>query len=261
MGMSQDQGVLLQIESLTAGYHDEDVLQDISFTVAAGEFISIVAPNGTGKSTLLKCITGVLPLRQGKVFLRARPAKSYGPREFARQVAVVVEEDNSFAFTAEQLVFMGRFPHIPRFAQPTATDRALVQEAMDNVGMWRKRRAKLQELSQGERQKVMIARALAQAPQLLLLDEPTSHLDIANQYAVLGLVKKLAAERNIAVIAVLHDINLALRFSSRLILLKQGHLLADGPPGDVLTPDMLETLYGMKFVLLREGDICCVQPR
>lgn len=259
--MSQKQEPLLTIESLSTGYQDEDVLQDISFLVAAGEFISIVAPNGTGKSTLLKCITGVLPLRHGKVLLRGRPTNSYGPRDFARQVAVVGEEENTFAFSAEQLVFMGRFPHIPRFAQPSAIDRGLVQEALDNVGMWRKRHAKIHELSQGERQKVMIARALAQSPQLLLLDEPTSHLDIANQYAVLGLVKKLAAERNIAVIAVLHDINLALRFSSRLILLKQGRLLADGSPGAVLTPDMLETLYGMKFALLRDGDICCVQPR
>ena len=254
------QEALLTIQSLTAGYQTEDVLQNISFTVSAGEFISIVAPNGTGKSTLLKCITGVLPLRDGKVLLRDRKRSSYKPREFARQVAVVGEEEESFDFSAEQIVFMGRFPHIPRFAQPSAVDRGLVQEAMDNVGIWHKRHAKLHELSQGERQKVMIARALAQSPQLLLLDEPTSHLDIANQYAVLGLVKKLAAERNIAVIAVLHDINLALRFSSRLILLKQGHLLADGPPETVLTPEMLEILYGMKFSLLREGNICCVQP-
>ena len=255
------QEALLTIQSLTAGYQTEDVLQNISFTVSAGEFISIVAPNGTGKSTLLKCITGVLPLRDGKVLLRDRTRSSYKPREFARQVAVVGEEEASFDFSAEQIVFMGRFPHIPRFAQPSAVDRGLVQEAMDNVGMWHKRHAKLHELSQGERQKVMIARALAQSPQLLLLDEPTSHLDIANQYAVLGLVKKLAAERNIAVIAVLHDINLALRFSSRLILLKHGRLLADGPPETVLTPEMLEILYGMEFTLLRQGNICCVQPR
>lgn len=258
--MSQ-QEVLLTIDALTAGYRDEDVLRDISFRVAAGEFISIVAPNGTGKSTLLKCITGVLPLRRGEVCLRGRPVRAYGPREFARQVAVVGEEESGPAFTAEQLVFMGRFPHIPRFAQPSAIDRALVQAAMDSVGVWAKRRAKLHELSQGERQKVMIARALAQSPQLLLLDEPTSHLDIANQYSVLGLVKKLAADRNIAVIAVLHDINLALRFSSRLILLKEGRLLADGPPEAVMTPQMLEVLYGMKFALLRDGDIRCVQPR
>jgi len=191
--MSQEQVPLLTIESLTAGYQDEDVLQDISFHVTAGEFISIVAPNGTGKSTLLKCITGVLPLRHGQVFLRGRPNVSYGARDLARQVAVVGEEESSFAFSAEQLVFMGRFPHIPRFSQPSAIDRGLVQEALDNVGMWRKRHAKLHELSQGERQKVMIARALAQAPQLLLLDEPTSHLDIANQDVVLGLVKKMHA--------------------------------------------------------------------
>lgn len=259
--MENPQDSLLTIKSLTAGYQDENVLQDISFRVAPGEFISVVAPNGTGKSTLLKCITGVLPSRCGAVLLRGRRINAYGPRDFAQQVAVVSEEESTFSFTAEQLVFMGRFPHIPRFSQPTAIDRGLVQEAMESVGIWRKRHAKLHELSQGERQKVMIARALAQSPQLLLLDEPTSHLDIANQYAVLGLVKKLAAERNIAVIAVLHDINLALRFSSRLLLLKQGRLIADGPPQAVLTTDMLENVYEMKFALLREGDICCVQPR
>lgn len=256
--MKQNQ--LLTVFSLTAGYHDEDILKDISFQVAAGEFVSIVAPNGTGKSTLLKCITGVLPLRAGEIQLHGRSVRTYAPREFARQVAVVGEEDSAFAYTTEQIVTMGRFPHIPRFAQPSSVDRALVQEAMDSVGIWHKRRSTMQELSQGERQKVMIARALAQAPKLLLLDEPTSHLDIANQYSVLGLVKRLASERNIAVIAVLHDINLALRFSSRMILLKQGRLLADGPPKTVLTPDMLQALYEIKFTLLRQGDICCVQP-
>lgn len=259
--MKNNQDVLLTIDSITAGYAEDDVLQDISFCVTAGEFISIVAPNGTGKSTLLKCITGALKLRNGNVRLSGRNIAAYRPREFARMVAVVGEEEAAFAFTAEQLVLMGRFAHIPRFSQPSSVDYGLVQEAMDSVGIWQKRRAKLHELSQGERQKVMIARALAQSPQLLLLDEPTSHLDIANQYSVLGLVKRLAAERNIAVIAVLHDINLALRFSSRLILLKQGRLLADGAPQAVLTPEMLENLYDMKFTLLREGDVFCVQPR
>lgn len=259
--MENNQGFLLTIDSLTAGYEEEDVLQNISFRVTAGEFISIVAPNGTGKSTLLKCITGALKLRGGNVSLRDKSIATYRPREFARMVAVVGEEECTFAFTAEQLVLMGRFAHIARFSQPSSVDYSLVQEAMESVGIWKKRRSKLHELSQGERQKVMIARALAQSPKLLLLDEPTSHLDIANQYSVLGLVKKLAAERNIAVIAVLHDINLALRFSSRLILLKQGKLLADGQPQTVLTPDMLENLYDMKFTLLREGDIFCVQPR
>lgn len=250
---------MLVLENLSAGYQERDVLQDISFSVHPGEFISIVAPNGTGKSTLLKCITGILPLRRGAVRLKGKPLGGYSPRELARTVAVVAEESDAFLYSAEQIVTMGRFSHIPRFSQPSARDRALVQEAMENVNIWHKRRSKLNQLSQGEKQKVTIARALAQSPQLLLLDEPTSHLDIANQYTVLNLIQQLARQNNIAVIAVLHDINLALRFSTRLILLKDGQMLADGPP-DQVTAGMLETLYGMQFTLYKEGRITYVQP-
>lgn len=252
---------LLTVRDLTAGYRpDAMIIENISFSATAGEFVSVVAPNGTGKSTLLKCITGTLKPASGEIHLAGRPRRDYGARELARRIAVVADEECTFAFAAEQLVLMGRFAHIRRFAQPTARDYELVQAAMESVGIWHKRSSRLHQLSQGERQKVMIARALAQEPQLLLLDEPTSHLDIANQYAVLELVRQLASERKIAVIAVLHDINLALRFSSRLILLQQGRVLVDAPPMQALTPANLEALYGMKFVLMRQGDICCVQP-
>lgn len=251
---------ILQVQSLNAGYGVKQVLEDINLTVNAGEFVSVVAPNGAGKSTLLKTIAGVLPSLKGIILLQGKKLTGYSRRETAEQIAVVGADTANYDYTALQTVMMGRFPHIRRFSGPTAADHAIVQAAMEDVGVWDKRQCRCKELSQGERQKVIIARALAQQPRLLLLDEPTAHLDICNQYGILRLIKKLALHKDMAVMAVMHDINLALEFSTHLVFLLKGHMLACGEPSEVATTANLKKMYGMDFTLHRDSAATYVRP-
>ncbi len=251
---------ILRVESLDAGYGAKTVLQNICLTAAAGQFIGVVAPNGAGKSTLLKTVAGVLPPLSGAVMLQGKALTDYSRREIATRIAVVGAEATRFEYTALQLVMMGRFPHIGRFAGPSAADRASVQATMAAVGIWDKRLCPGDELSQGERQKVVVARALAQQPALLLLDEPTAHLDIGNQFAILQLIKNIGRQLNMAVIAVIHDINLALRFSTHLLFLQDGRTLAYGQPEEIALADTLQRLYGMEFILYRDAAATYVRP-
>lgn len=251
---------ILQAQSLSVGYDTRMVLGNMDFSVNAGQFVSIVASNGAGKSTLLKTIAGVLSPLSGVVHFRGKDLASYSRREVATQIAVVGSDLSAFDYTASQMVQMGRFPHIRRFARPTAEDYSIIQSAMEDAGVWDKRQCLCSELSQGERQKVIIARALAQQPKLLLLDEPTAHLDIYNQYAVLKMIKQLAVAQQIAVVAVIHDINLALEFSTELMMLKNGRIMAYGNTREVVSSEALRELYGMKFVLYGDAAATYVRP-
>lgn len=251
---------MLQTQLLNAGYGSQVVLQDISFSVAAGQFVSIVAPNGAGKSTLLKTMAGILPPLKGDVLFEGKALASYSRKEVAKQIAVVGADLTAFDYTALQMVQMGRFPHIRRFSGPSAEDAFIVQTAMEAAGVWQKRLCLCSELSQGERQKVIIARALSQQPKLLLLDEPTAHLDICNQYVVLQMIKNLALHRKMAVVAIIHDINLALEFSTHLLLLKNGGILAYGKAKEVVRTETLRELYGMDFTLYGDAAATYVRP-
>lgn len=251
---------ILAINKLTAGYKAKKVLENISLVVSACQFVSIVAPNGTGKSTLLKTIAGVLPPIAGTVHIQGQPIGKFSRRELAKRIAVVGSEVATPSYTVREMVGMGRFAHLSRFSGPSAADQKIVQGAMEDVKIVDKQHCLCSELSQGERQKVIIARALAQRPELLLLDEPTAHLDICNQFGILQLIKNLAQDKNMAVIAVIHDLNLALQFSTELLFLKNGTLLAYGQPQQVATSAILKQLYGMEFTLHHDGAATYVRP-
>jgi len=251
---------ILEINNLDAGYKSKKVLNNITLVVNTGQFISIVAPNGTGKSTLLKTIAGILPPLAGKVLIGNKALGDFGRRELAKKIAVVGSEITTPSYTVSEMVAMGRFAHISRFSGPSAADRDFVRAAMEDVKISDKQHCLCSELSQGERQKVIIARALAQQPELLLLDEPTAHLDICNQFNILQLIKNLARDKDMAVIAVLHDLNLALQFSTELLFLKDGGMLAYGKPLQTATPAILKQLYGMNFILHRDAATLYVQP-
>lgn len=251
---------ILEIQALEVGYQSKTVLRNINLTVSAGQFISVIAPNGTGKSTLLKAIAGILKPHAGTISLHGKALTDYTRRELAQQIAVVGSEVTVQEYTALQMVLMGRFPHIPRFSGPSPTDHEIVQTAMHESGVWDKRFRSCSELSQGERQKIIIARALAQQPKLLLLDEPTAHLDISNQFSILHLIKKLALTKNMAVIAVMHDINLAMQFSTDLLFLKKGQVLAYGSCLEVATAENLYQLYDMDFTLHCDAAATYVRP-
>ncbi len=248
-----EQAVVLQAEGLSFAYNGAPVLDGLAFQLRAGELVGLVGPNGSGKSTLLKLLSGLLRPRAGDVQLLERPLATYGVKEVARVVAYVPQSTLlDFAFTVREVVLMGRSPYLGRFAVEGEQDRRVAEEAMRRTETLSLARRFVNTLSGGERQRVLIARALAQQPRVLLLDEPTSNLDIKHQLALLTLVRDLAHRSGIGVVAAIHDLPLAARFCDRVALLAQGHVVADGRPAEVFTPYRLAEVFGVEVSVDRE---------
>src|SRR5713226_6142531 len=236
---------LLDMQGITFGYNRQPLLYDVHFQVGAGEMVGLLGPNGSGKTTLLRLISGVLRPQQGTVVLDGRDARAWGRREMARSVAVVPHEMHvPFAFSVEELVSLGRTPYQRLLGSSTKEDQRIVHNAMQAADIEQLAGRIFNELSGGERQRVTIAMALAQRPALLLLDEPTSHLDIKYQIELLELVQRLNRETGVTVVAAMHDLNLAARYFPRLVLFQRG-IVADGGPAEVLEPRLLQRVYGV----------------
>lgn len=243
---------MLRIESLAVGYGGEPVLNGLDLAVARGEFLVVVGPNGSGKSTLVRAVTGALPPAEGRILLDGRDLRGLRPREVARTLAVVAQDTSvGFPFTVEEIVALGRIPHLPPLRSETPRDRAAVERAMRLTGTQPLAGRLVTALSGGERQRVMVARALAQEPRLLILDEPTAHLDIAHQVELLDLVRRLNRTEGLTVLAILHDLNLAALYADRLVMLRGGRVWADGPPAEVLTEANILTVYGSRVRIVR----------
>lgn len=226
--------------NVSFSYGGEDVLRGVSFKAESGELLAVIGPNGAGKSTLLKCIAGILNPR-GKVLLGGRDLVSMKPPERARLVSYVPQTSfPEFNFTIEEFVEMG-----------TYFTRGSVEEALKRVGLWERRRESIFTLSGGEYQLALIARALAQGGRVLLLDEPTSHLDINNALEIMELLNALKFEK--IVVAVLHDLNLALRYADRVLIMKDGSKFWEGKVTE-LDPRVLEGVYGVNVELV-EGEL------
>lgn len=235
---------MLKVQNISASYREDKVLEGISFQAGEGEFLGIIGPNGAGKTTLLKVMTGVKQPLAGKVMLDGKVLDSLSRKQIARRMAVVPQ--SSFIpplFTVEDVVSMGRYPHQKSRFATTEEDMKVVEEAMRKTNTTVFRHRLINELSGGERQEVIIARALAQKPKILMLDEPTANLDIKHQMKILGLARTLVREGGITVIMVIHDLNLAARFCDRLVLLHNRKIYSQGKPKDVLTPQNLKAAY------------------
>lgn len=230
------------------------IIEHIDFTVQKGEFWSILGPNGSGKTTFLKTIGGWLPYFKGDVLLEGESLKNMDRKKVARKIGMVSVEEGNNSFTVEETVFMGRFSHLGRFASVQEEDIVKVRNAMQQVGVYDKCDRLMSQLSQGERQKVWVARALAQDVDLLLMDEPTSHLDVRSQSEVFVILEKLCRSGELAVIAILHDINLALAFSSHLMLLQKGEVKAAGEKDAVADVERFSELYQIPFELEKSPD-------
>ncbi len=238
--------VSISISGLTVGYGANPVLSGVSVEIAGGEFVGIVGPNGSGKTTLLRSVARALRPASGAVLIDEREVFSTPARELARIVGVVPQDTvPAFDFTAREIVLMGRSPHLGRLQSESAKDHAIAEQAMQQTGTLQFADRRFAALSGGERQRVVIARALAQEPRVILLDEPTSHLDINYQFEILNLIRRLNAERGITVLAVLHDLNLAAQFCGRLTMLADGAIHAVGKPTEVLTTENVKTVYGV----------------
>ncbi len=241
---------MLRLNHISASYHDLPVLEDISLHIRSGRFYGIIGPNGAGKTTLLKIMTGIKKPDTGEVLLKDKGIGSLSGKKIARTMAVVPQ--SSFIpplFTVEEVVSMGRYPYSRFRFSETDTDRASVRSAMEKTGVEAFCLKVIHELSGGQRQEVIIARALAQTPEILMLDEPTANLDIKHQMKILGLTASLVKNEALAAVMVIHDLNLASRFCDRLFLLHNRKILAMGEPKAVLTPDNLKTAYEVEAVI------------
>jgi iron complex transport system ATP-binding protein len=217
----------------------------VSFEVAAGEILGVIGPNGSGKTTLVRLVSKVHAPERGEIRLAGTSLTRLSRRALARQVAVLPQElEPAFALTVEELVLMGRHPHAEGRFFETAGDLARAREAMALAGVRELADQPLDALSGGERQRATLARALAQEPRLLLLDEPTSHLDLRHQREVVGLLRRLNRERGLTALLVSHDLNLAGEVADRILLLSGGRVARIGPPAQVLDEAVLEAAYG-----------------
>lgn len=234
---------LLEVKDLAFGYAGHPLLYGVHMSIQAGEMVGLLGPNGSGKTTLLRLVSGLLHPQQGQILLAGRTLENWKRRSLARMLAVVPQElQVPFAFTVEQMVLLGRTPFINLFGSHSKRDHEIVRDAMSVARVDGLAKRIFNELSGGERQRVTLAMALAQQPRLLLLDEPTSHLDIKYQIEMLELVKQLNREMGITAIAAMHDLNLAARYFPRLLLFQRG-IVADGGPAIVLEPCLLQRVY------------------
>jgi len=249
------QSVTLRINNIACRYETTNVLENINFSARGGDFIGVIGPNASGKSTLLKSISKVLKPHTGVVLLNERDVHTLKSAEIAKNLAVVPQESViSFAFTALEVVLMGRTPHLNRFEMESTQDLIIAQKSMELTNTWYLAERPIDRLSGGEKQRIIIARALTQEPRVLLLDEPTDHLDINHQIEILDLIKRLSKEEGMVVIGVFHDLNIASQYCDRLILLHKGRIFAAGGAGDVLTGENIEKVYGVK-VTVKQDDI------
>ncbi len=236
---------MLEAYDLTIGYNGDPVLREVSLTTARGQLVGIVGPNGSGKSTLVRALSRVLPPMRGRVLLDGADIYGMTARELARRLAVVPQDNQvAFDFPVREIVLMGRAPHLSRFGLERPHDYAIAEEAMRLTHTEVFAERPITSLSGGERQRCMVARALAQQPEVLLLDEPTAHLDINHQIEILDLTRRLTAERSLATLVVLHDLNLASQYCDQLLLVAQGRMLAEGTPQEVVTESRIRAAYG-----------------
>ena len=235
----------LTINKLSFNYSGVQVLKDVELNVGLGEMLSIVGPNGSGKSTLLKCINRILKPKQNTVLIDGKDTSHIDLKELSKIIGYVPQSSTStFPFTVFDVVLMGRKPYI--HWNLSDHDSEVVAEMLEFLGISELSMRHFNELSGGEQQKVIIARALAQQPQILLLDEPTSSLDIKHQLEILCMLKSLTQSKERSVIASIHDLNLASRFSDQILMLKKGRIYAVGTPEEVLTEENIEDVYGIK---------------
>jgi len=242
--------VKLDVNGVECRYGSVKILTDVNLAVNVGDFVGILGPNGSGKTTLLKSISRVLKPHAGTILIDQTQIYSLKPVEVARQMAVVPQDNSGgFNFSVMEVVLMGRNPHVGRLQMETSKDMDIAKKAMILTNTLALADRPIQELSGGERQRVIIARALAQEPKILLLDEPMTHLDIVNQLEIMDLVKDLCVKKELMILAVIHDLNLAARYCNRALLLKDGKVFAAGNIEDVLTSENIRDVFKVDAIV------------
>ena len=241
---------MLEARNISVRFGDREVLRDISFVADTGEIFALLGPNGAGKTTLIRALNGTVHLHRGEVFLNNSPLAALSRREIARSIAVVAQENETkFPISVMEFVLSGRFARGAAFGWETAEDIAAAEAALRSCDLGQFGSRLMNELSGGERQRVVLARALAAETRVLLLDEPTANLDLAHQALMFTLVRERCRKAGASAVLITHDLNLASEFADRVMLLKDGQLLATGRPADVLTTENLQDVYNVQVLL------------
>ncbi len=246
---------MLKVEHLSVKYGQRRVLKDISFSTPVGSILGVIGPNGAGKTTLIRALSGVLAVESGSMQVDGKDLQHMGEQERARLVAVVPQARNlPPAFTGREMVQLGRTPYLNWLGQLSLRDRQGVEQAMERARTLELAERRVGDLSGGEQQRLLLARALAQEAPLLLLDEPTTHLDLQYQLSLLDAVRALVDQGGLTVVMTLHDLNLVSRYADQLCLLVEGCLEASGTPDEVLDPVLLSRVYHVPLQRLRGGE-------
>lgn len=244
--------MVLEIKDLNFKYSEDAVLKGINLEIAKGKFYSIIGPNGSGKTTFLKTLGKQLAVKEKTVFLLGSDIYPLKEGELAKKISLVPQNTYvAFDLAGEEIVMMGRTPYLKPFSREGQKDFRIVEECMQKTNTWHLRKKSIKSISGGERQRVILARALAQKGEIMLLDEPVSQLDIKHQLGVMETLKALVKE-GLTVICVLHDLNLASQYSDEIILIKDGALVNLGTPEQVLTEEMMENIYGVNCTILKD---------
>ncbi|KPK62871.1 hypothetical protein AMJ83_09370 [candidate division WOR_3 bacterium SM23_42] len=240
----------LEARSIQFYYDKTQIIDNISMSLSRGEFLGIIGPNGAGKSTMLRLLCGILRPKQGEIQLFGKNLHEQSQRTIAQNIAFVPQETHfALNFSVEDVVLMGRYPYKRPFQPEDQKDHTAVEHAMNAANVEQFRNRPINSLSSGERQRVVIARALAQAPRILLLDEPTSHLDLHHQHTIMELLERLNNE-GISIAVVHHDLNLASLYCKNLILIHAGKIYAEGKPAGLLNKKMVREVYGIEVTIV-----------
>ena len=249
--------MILNVQELNFLYRNHDVLQNVAFEVNHGEIVAILGPNGVGKTTMLKCLNRILKANKGHIYLDGSEIKTLDTLEIARRAGYVPQRVETGRLTAFDAVLLGRRPHITW--DVSERDLRIVDAIFSRLSMEHLRLSYIDEMSGGELQKIAIARALVQEPRILLLDEPTSSLDLKNQVEILSTIVDIVREHGIAAIMTMHDLNQAFRYADRFIFLKDGNIHFHGNFNDV-TPEIIEDVYGLPVMMGSVGGVRCIVP-
>lgn len=241
----------IRLNQLSFSYQNENILENINYTFEKGHFYGIIGPNGSGKTTLLKLISNLVNTPKDSVFLKQQDIRSYRDKKRAELLSYVPQIIGmEYAFSVYDVVAMGRYPYLKGFNDLAKVDLQIIDEALKNTDLLAYKDRKVNSLSGGELQRVILARTIAQETQFILLDEPISHLDIHHQLDILNLSKNLCVNQKRTVICVLHDLNLTLKFCDRAILLKDGEIFKQGLVSQVITPENIQAVYGISIEII-----------
>lgn len=244
-------GSMFELKEVTFSYNGRKVIDSLSLKINAGEMVGLIGPNGAGKSTLLRLLSKILSPEKGAVYFQNRRMDHISTKELAREMAVLPSETFiAYDFSVLEIVKMGRAPHLSFWSEGDERDLSIVQSALQAVGIEHLAERNIHSLSSGERQMAFLAQALAQEPRAILLDEPTVHLDLPHQLAIFSLLKKWNQEKELTIVLVSHDLNLASQFCGRIVLLHGGKIIKDGVPEEVVTKENLKEVYGVELTVM-----------